>query len=322
MKKVILFFASLVWSLAGSECFSQQLPQFSQYIFNGLHINPGYAGYKGEPYIQSTYRSQWVSFPGSPNTFTITADISANEGTMGFGVSLFRDELGPATTSSGLLTYAYRIQVAENSFLGLGASLGLSEYKIDGSLFDPNDLNDSEIPDGIVNLFTPNLNTGLFFHSPKFYAGFSIYNMIGKRALEREDISLAYHDFHYFLTFGALFTLSDQVAFKPNILFKEVKGAPTNLDINGMFLFYERIWLGAAYRSNLKIWNENLQDNLSNRNAVAGILEVFITDRLRLGYAYDHNLNVLRDARANSHEFSFGFYMIPRKAVMKNPRWF
>ncbi|MBN3584785.1 type IX secretion system membrane protein PorP/SprF, partial [Algoriphagus aestuarii] len=43
---------------------SQQLPQFSQYIFNGLHINPGYAGYKGEPYIQSTYRSQWVNFPG------------------------------------------------------------------------------------------------------------------------------------------------------------------------------------------------------------------------------------------------------------------
>ncbi|MCH7407719.1 type IX secretion system membrane protein PorP/SprF, partial [Belliella aquatica] len=23
---------------------AQQLPQFSQYIFNGLHINPGYAG--------------------------------------------------------------------------------------------------------------------------------------------------------------------------------------------------------------------------------------------------------------------------------------
>ena len=24
---------------------AQQLPQFSQYIFNGLHINPAYAGY-------------------------------------------------------------------------------------------------------------------------------------------------------------------------------------------------------------------------------------------------------------------------------------
>ncbi|WP_157231500.1 type IX secretion system membrane protein PorP/SprF, partial [Cecembia lonarensis] len=32
----------------------QQLPQFSQYMFNGLHINPGYAGYKSEGYVQST----------------------------------------------------------------------------------------------------------------------------------------------------------------------------------------------------------------------------------------------------------------------------
>ncbi|WP_439647573.1 type IX secretion system membrane protein PorP/SprF, partial [Belliella alkalica] len=55
---------------------SQQLPQFSQYIFNGLHINPGYAGYKGQPYIQSTYRDQWIGFPGAPKTFTVTADLS------------------------------------------------------------------------------------------------------------------------------------------------------------------------------------------------------------------------------------------------------
>ncbi|WP_338226263.1 type IX secretion system membrane protein PorP/SprF, partial [Algoriphagus confluentis] len=41
-----------IWSWGSS--FGQQLPQFSQYIFNGLHVNPGYAGYKGEPYIQTT----------------------------------------------------------------------------------------------------------------------------------------------------------------------------------------------------------------------------------------------------------------------------
>jgi hypothetical protein len=64
---------------------AQQLPQFSQYIFNGLHINPAYAGYKGDGYIQTTYRSQWVNFPGAPQTLSFTADISANEGSMGLG---------------------------------------------------------------------------------------------------------------------------------------------------------------------------------------------------------------------------------------------
>lgn len=302
--------------------FGQQLPQFSQYIFNGLHINPGYAGYKGEPYIQSTYRSQWVNFPGAPETFTVTADLSANEGTMGFGFSLMSDNLGPAKTTGGLLTYAYRIQTGSKSFLGLGVSAGFSQYSIDGSMLDPNDFPDSQIPEGRINLLTPNLNTGLFFHNDKFYAGFSVYNMIGKNALEKEDVALAYHDFHYYLTAGYLFDLSDNVKFKPSFLIKEVKGAPTSYDINAMFLFMERLWVGGSYRSNMKIWNDNLIEGLSNRNAVAAIIEIFPTDRLRLGYAYDHNLNVLNAYRNNSHELSVGFYMTPRKAVMKNQRWF
>ncbi|UZD21777.1 PorP/SprF family type IX secretion system membrane protein [Algoriphagus halophytocola] len=319
----ILSIAFLVLTLTGVEKLSaQQLPQFSQYIFNGLHVNPGYAGYKGEPYIQSTYRSQWINFPGAPETFTVTADLAANEGTMGFGVSFLSDNLGPAKTTGGLLTYAYRIQTGSKSFLGLGVSAGFSQYSIDGSMLDPNDYPDSEIPDGRINLTTPNLNTGLFFHNDRFYAGFSMYNMIGKKSLEREDVALAYHDFHYYLTAGYLFDLGKAVKFKPSFLIKEVKGAPTNYDLNAMFLFYERIWVGGSYRSNLKLWNDNLEENLSKRNAVAAIVEIFATERLRIGYAYDHNLNVLSNYRNNSHELSVGYYLIPRKAVMKNQRWF
>ncbi|MBN3585231.1 PorP/SprF family type IX secretion system membrane protein, partial [Algoriphagus aestuarii] len=131
-----------------------------------------------------------------------------------------------------------------------------------------------------------------FFHTDRFYAGFSMYNMVGKKSLEKEDVALAYHDFHYYLTAGVMIPFSDQVQFKPSFLIKEVKGAPTNYDLNAMFLFYDRIWLGGSYRSNMKIWNDNLAENLNNRNAVAAIIEIFATDRLRLGYAYDHNLNV------------------------------
>jgi type IX secretion system PorP/SprF family membrane protein len=312
---------SMMVFMATGGAFGQQLPQFSQYIFNGLHVNPGYAGYKGEPYIQSTYRSQWGGFPGAPETFTVTADLSANEGTMGFGISLLSDQLGPARTTTGMLTYAYRIQTGRKSFLGMGASVGLSEYMMDGELLDPNDPNDPEIPGGRINMFTPNLNSGLFFHSDKFYAGFSVYNMIGRKALEREDIALAYHDFHYYLTAGAMLRMSDNVGFKPSFLFRQVKGAPTNYDINGMFVFFDRLLVGGSYRSNMKLWTD-VESSLTSRNAVAAVLEVYATDRLRLGYAYDQSLNVLQDYRHNSHELSLGFYMTPRTAKMKNQRWF
>jgi len=215
---------------------AQQLPQYSQYMFNGLHVNPGYAGYKNEGYIQSTYRSQWTNFPGAPKTVSVTADFSANEGTMGFGVSFVDDRIGPNINSSGLLTYAYRLRTGDRSFLSLGLSGGFSRYGLDASQFVPNDASDPLIPVGNVNVTIPNLNSGLFFHSDNFYAGFSAYNLVGKQAASKQDVALGYHDIHYYLTAGALFDLSSQVQFKPSVLVKQVKGSPTNYDLNAMFM--------------------------------------------------------------------------------------
>lgn len=314
----------LVWVALGlvvGNVHSQQLPQFSQYMFNGLHINPAYAGYKGEHYIQSTYRSQWVDFPGAPRTFTATGDFSANEGRMGIGASFMTDQFGPAKTNAIMGSYAYRIQTGEDSYLGLGASAGAIEYAIDGSLFSPGDLDDPDVPQGVLNAFTPNLNTGVFFHTPRFYAGVSAFNLVGRKKLEDEGLALAYHNLHYYVTMGGLFTLSDQVQFKPSFLVRHSDTGPTNVDLNGMVLFVERIWVGASYRTNVKV-NSGLPDNLSSRNALSFILELFAMENLRLGYAYDVQNNVLSGLRNNSHEFSVGYYIAPRKVNMKNPRWF
>ena len=319
-KLTVICLLLVLGAIEGTE--GQQLPQFSQYMFNGLHINPGYAGYKGQPYIQSTYRSQWLDLPGAPETLTLTADFSANEGRMGFGASILTDQMGPARTSSGLLTYAYRIRTGDESFLGLGLSAGISEYFIDGSMFNPNDFDDPNIPAGKISLITPNMNTGVFFHTPRFYAGLSAYNLVGKKSLEEEAIALAYHHIHYYLTAGVLLPLSESVQFKPSFLLRSAAEGPSNLDVNGMFLFMERLWLGASYRSNLNLNSGDLPSNLSKRNAVAFIAEIFATENLRLGYAYDHNTNVLNSYRNSSHEVSLGFYIAPKNIRMNNPRWF
>jgi len=54
MKKLsILFFFGLLLS---QDLFGQQVPQFSQYMFNPLFINPAYTGYKEQLYLQTYYR--------------------------------------------------------------------------------------------------------------------------------------------------------------------------------------------------------------------------------------------------------------------------
>lgn len=313
---MLLFLAFAGWAKG------QQLPQYSQYMFNGLHINPGYAGYKNEGYIQSTYRNQWTNFPGAPKTMSVTADFSANEGSMGFGVSFVDDRLGPTVNTSGLVTYAYRLRTGTKSNLALGLSGGFARYGMDPSLLIPNDQNDPLIPEGRVNVTVPNLNSGLFFNTDKFYAGLSVFNMIGKSAAKKEDVALAYHDFHYYLTAGALFKISSDVQLKPSFLVRQTKGSPTNYDLNAMFLFKEKLWVGGSYRANTHAFENFLQEDLVRRNAVAAIFEFFATPDLRIGYAYDHNLNVLNSYRNNSHEFSLGYYLRAKNTVMKNPRWF
>jgi type IX secretion system PorP/SprF family membrane protein len=300
---------------------AQQLPQFSQYIFNGLHINPAYAGYKGDGYIQTTYRSQWINFPGAPKTLSFTADLSANEGRMGLGVTYLKDQIGLTESNLGMLTYSYRIATGYRSMLSLGVSAGISEYA-----FDPTRMvtvnPDPLLPTSRVAATAPNMNTGLFFHSDNFYAGLSAYNLIGRRALLRQDIAVAFHDFHYYLTFGGMVRLADDVQLKPSVLIKQVKGSPTSYDLNAMFLFQERIWLGGSFRSNVRVFEDQLQEDLSKRNAVALVMEYFVLPNMRVGYAYDYNLNALNSYRTESHELSVGVYLNRQRKIIYNPRWF
>lgn len=281
--------------------YAQQIPQFSQYSFNALHINPAYAGYKIEPFVQATYRSQFMSFPGAPRTFSITGDMASNDESMGFGFSLLSDRLGASDVQSILLTYSYKVQLGRDSFLALGLSAGTSEYSIDGTRLLPDDPSDGTIPMERLNLFTPNLNTGVFFHSERFFSGLSMYNLVGKRFLQNEDLSLATHDIHYFFQVGGILPVSDQTLFKPSILIREDFSAPTSFDLNAMFLFNDTVWLGTSYRSSA--------GSATSRNALAFLFDFFVTDQFRFGYAYDFNLSPTSNFRNNSHEFSLGYYL-------------
>jgi type IX secretion system PorP/SprF family membrane protein len=317
LKRLIVFLTMISMTVQ-----AQQLPQFSQYVFNGLHINPAYAGYKGDGYIQTTYRSQWINFPGAPKTLSFTADLSANEGRMGLGVTYLKDRIGLTESNVGMLTYSYRIATGDKSMLSLGVSAGISEYA-----FDPTEMvavknPDPLLPSSRVAATTPNMNTGLFFHSDKFYAGLSAYNLIGRRALLRQDIAVAFHDFHYYFTVGGMVRLADDVQLKPSVLIKQVKGSPTSYDLNAMFLFRERLWLGGSFRSNVRVFEDQLQEDLSKRNAVALVMEYFVLPSMRIGYAYDYNLNALNSYRTESHELSVGVYLNRQRKIIYNPRWF
>jgi type IX secretion system PorP/SprF family membrane protein len=53
--------------------FSQQDPQYTQYMYNQAIINPAYAGSNESLSLVSLYRNQWTGFEGAPKTLTVSA---------------------------------------------------------------------------------------------------------------------------------------------------------------------------------------------------------------------------------------------------------
>jgi type IX secretion system PorP/SprF family membrane protein len=51
---------------------AQQLPVYSQYIFNKYLINPAVAGADGYTSINLTTRQQWAGYKGAPQTYSLS----------------------------------------------------------------------------------------------------------------------------------------------------------------------------------------------------------------------------------------------------------
>ncbi len=55
---------------------AQQLPQFTQYMYNTISINPAYAGSREIMVINVLNRNQWAGINGAPITQTLSAHTS------------------------------------------------------------------------------------------------------------------------------------------------------------------------------------------------------------------------------------------------------
>lgn len=110
-RTIKIYMLVLLLAAAALPSRAQQNVQFSQYIFNGLSVNPAYAGYKQDWYVNTIYRHQWAGFPGAPRTGGVSVDglTGANDGKVGVGAQMMFDKLGPQEALSLYLNYAYRI---------------------------------------------------------------------------------------------------------------------------------------------------------------------------------------------------------------------
>ncbi|TKC10431.1 type IX secretion system membrane protein PorP/SprF [Pedobacter polaris] len=323
MKNIKLVVAGLLM-FGAQQVSAQQETQYSQYMFNGIYINPAYAGYKEQLNLHSFYRSQWTGITGAPKSMSLAVDAIANNGNVGLALQVASDQIGAQSTLSAYANYAYRLRVNtdETARLSLGLGIGIVQLGIDGSKLNTNDA-EQEQPTGMQSKIVPDARAGVYYADDRFYAGFSVDNLIAQATKVKSGSFTLQTKPHYYLTAGMLIPLSNDVQLKPSFLLKDDRGGPTSLDINAFVLLAEKLWLGGSYRTGVKLYDKSyLQNGLSKRNAVVGAMEVFPVNNLRIGYAYDLSVGALRGYSGSTHEISIGYYFKNKSTRMLTPRYF
>lgn len=319
MKKIV---SLLICVLSINVGFAQQDPMLSHYMFNGLFLNPAYAG--SYPYIGATvvHRQQWLGFTGNPKTSVFGIDGPIKSKTMGVGLTFANDQIGGFKRNDLLFNYSYKINFSDKAKLSFGASAGFTNlgYNNKNTRVWNNNPSELESPDKgndpafqNSNFISPKFGFGIYFHSPKFYAGISAPTLYGH---EPAKYSLAKgYDFNYFkshftFTSGYLFDVGSNVMLKPSVLIKYQAAAPMQYDINCNAYYGDGISGGISYRTD------------RTGSWFVGLLAYNLTPELRLGAAYDINFSGIRKYNKGSVEFMLGYDFVTKTVKVKNPRYF
>ncbi|RKR84532.1 type IX secretion system PorP/SprF family membrane protein [Mucilaginibacter gracilis] len=307
---------------------AQQTIQFSQYVFNGLALNPAYAGYKDYLTLNLSSRIQWVGFPGAPKTGTASIDglLNTTDKNVGLGLIATFDQLGPETTSSVYANYAYRLRLdaLDTKRLCFGIGLGVIQYRLNGDVFSATDAGDANIPAGTQSNLTPDFRLGVYYYSPHIYAGASLFNVLsGLNTNLVDNMQLIRQVRTAYFTAGAMLPLSDYIDIKPSAMLKSDFKGPGNLDVGAYLVFNKTVWLGSSYRTSVPVWsNSDLQSGLSTDDAVAAILQINVNDHFRIGYSFDFTTSKLASYQSGSHELSLSIGFPGKKQRVVSPRYF
>ena len=295
--------------LLGSALFAQQDPQFTQYMFNMLPLNPAYAGSAERVSIKALSRHQWVGFDGAPTTQTITIHSPVWHESLAIGGTLMRDSHGPVTQYTFMADVAYRIFMGASK-LAFGLQGGLNLLQGEFGTLNPLDPGDQVFQQSVNSKADPQFGFGVMYYSDRGYIGLSAPKLLNTEFFETDSLAFISEPGqkpHYLLSGGYVFDLGVYHKFKPTFLVKAVEGAPVSFDLSANFLFFEKFWLGAMYR---------------HTDAVGLLAQYHISNDFSVGYAYDYPLSTLRNYSGGSHEIMIGFEFGNKVKGVRSPRYF
>jgi type IX secretion system PorP/SprF family membrane protein len=291
---------------------AQQLSQYTQYMFNKLVNNPGYAGAGDGICVSGTIRQQWVGFKGSqddgssvnlgPETYLISihAPIKVLRG--GIGATIQQDKIGPFNDIYFNVIYAYQTTLGAGD-LGIGAQVNILNKTIAGfpdagsdPVLSANEETDMYFDAGI----------GLYYRVPdNYYIGISVLQLLQSK----KDIGTHFHmrrEIDLMAGYEFEFPNLPAIDILPSVLIKATSGS-IQYDATALLRYQRKIWGGLSWRY---------------QDAVALIVG-FDYKNFNIGYSYDFNTSAI--GTTGSHEirasYCFKIEVDKIRKVYRNTRF-
>jgi type IX secretion system PorP/SprF family membrane protein len=305
-KPIILIFVAMLNITA----IAQQDPMISQYMFNGLFLNPAYSG--SHKYVTSSllHRTQWVDFSGAPKTSLLAIDglIPSKSENMGLGLIVTHDRIGATEETDIYANYAYQLKLKKGK-LAFGIKAGASNYVFKSDNVTVWDANDGVFT-GRRTAWLPKFGFGAYYFTNNWYAGISLPTLLAYDVNRNFNFDVNKGTFlnrHYYAYGGYVFKLNEQFKLKPSTLIKYLPAAPVEADINLNLLYRDQFWIGMSYRS---------------LDAIVFMVEYQTNNRFRVGYSFDLTTSKIRKYSSGTHEIMMGYDFGKDLIKIKTPRYF
>lgn len=310
---------------------AQQDPQFSQYMYNKLFMNPGYAGMKHAICFTGIMREQWAGFDGAPRSGVFSGDMYLEDLRGGIGLNLMYDQLGFERTLAYRFNYSFHLEEIFGGTLGIGIEAGATTKTVGptGSqswVSTTNWTTDPTVPPQ-MKASKADFGAGLWYERDNMWLGLSTTHINGGNySGGTVNVGLIPHPMlydiahHYFITGGYNHEMREWTL-QPSFLIKS-DAVVTSLDLNFTATYNDKVWFGASYRYqdaicpmigfNWVMGNDgrggNNRDSYDGRLGAGGGKNT--VQMLRVGFAYDYTTSKLNQYNNGTFEL-FVNYCIP-----------
>jgi type IX secretion system PorP/SprF family membrane protein len=333
MKRVVIAFTCILLVSISSQLFAQQDAQFSQYMFNGLYLNPGYAGIEGVTRATLIHRTQWLGYKatedkGSAPTsqvLSVTTKLPKNYG--GAGLYLLYDKLGPIKNIDIQLSYAYHLKVKSGT-LGIGLRGGMYSQSLNTDTYRVVDQDDPIYTHLKSTNYVPQIKAdvtaGVWYNTKKYYGGVSFTHIPRQKFSFGDDSISSRLVNHMYITAGYNFMLGQSIIITPSALVQTDLNELTYL-FGPLATYNNKIWAGLNFRQSIAQREASKKGKTLTNDDI--ILYVGINvlknkqgnDALRIGYAFDFVTSGVKAKKRTSHEILVS-YMAPPPWGMPKPK--